>query len=68
MIGGPRWKGSVDTAIQEGLEQTAEYMDRRDASAGHLLLFDRDPDKTWDQKVWRREESARGRLITMWGV
>ena len=67
-IGGPRWKGSVDTAIQKGLEQTSEYMDRCDASAGHLLLFDRDPEKTWDQKVWQREESANGRLITVWGL
>ena len=32
---------SLEQTIAEGLEQTAEYMDRCDAEAGHLVVFDR---------------------------
>ena len=32
---------TLDQTIAEGLEQTAAYMDRCDAEAGHLVIFDR---------------------------
>ena len=68
VIGGGRWKGSVESAIREGLEQTAAYMDRCAALEGHLLIFDRSPEKTWEEKVWRREESGAEPPITVWGL
>ena len=62
-------RGSLETTLQKGLEQTAGYMDRCGAEAGHLVVFDRDPDKPWAEKIWRREEAAPdGRTITVWGV
>jgi hypothetical protein len=59
---------SLDTTIANGLRQTAEYMDRCAASNGHLILFDRDPGKTWEQKIFRREESVGSKVITVWGM
>ena len=32
---------SLEQTIAEGLEQTAGYMNRYDAEAGHLFIFDR---------------------------
>lgn len=60
--------GSLDHTIEQGLEQTWEYMDRCKAEAGHLVVFDRDPGKTWESKIFRREASFQGTPITVWGM
>ena len=36
---------TLERTIAEGLEQTADYMDRCDAEAGHLVIFDRREDR-----------------------
>ena len=60
---------SLEATLREGLEQTAGYMDRCAAESGHLVVFDRSEGKTWDEKVFRREEPAPdGRAITVWGA
>ena len=59
----------LEATLREGLEQTAGYMDRCAAESGHLVVFDRSEGKTWDEKIFRREEPAPdGRAITVWGV
>ena len=60
---------SLEATLREGLEQTAGYMDRCAAESGHLVVFDRSEGRTWDEKIFRREESAPdGRAITVWGA
>ncbi|HET6383418.1 MAG TPA: AAA family ATPase [Armatimonadota bacterium] len=54
--------------IEEGLAQTAQYMDRCGTSEGHLILFDRTPGKPWEEKIWRREEKIDGKSVTTWGM
>ena len=46
-----RW--SLERTMAEGVEQTAAYMDRCDAEAGHLVIFDRSEERSWDEKVFR---------------
>ncbi len=58
----------LERTISEGLKQTAGYMDRCAAQAGHLVVFDRSPDKSWEAKIFRREEAVAGRTITVWGM
>ena len=53
---------------REGLRQTAGYMDRCAAEAGHLVIFDRIAGRSWDERIYRRNESANGRTITIWGM
>ena len=36
---------SLEQTVAEGVEQTAEYMDRCGAEAGHLVIFDRRENK-----------------------
>ena len=58
----------LDRTIRDGLEQTAAYMDRWAAEAGHLVIFDRDAAKSWDERVYHRVESAAGRDVHVWGM
>ena len=60
---------SLAQTIAEGLEQTAEYMDRCDAEAGHLVVFDRRAGRRWEDKVFhRRHKSEGGVEIDVWGM
>ena len=58
---------SRERTIREGLAQTAAYMDRCAAGAGHLVIFDRG-DRPWDDKLFHRRESAGGARIDVWGM
>jgi hypothetical protein len=57
---------SLERTLAEGLEQTWQYLDRVGEGAGHLVIFDRS-DRPWEEKIYRREETWRGRRITVWG-
>ena len=58
---------SLERTIRDGLEQTAAYMDRCAAEAGHLVIFDRS-DRAWDDKVFHRRESAANADVHVWGM
>jgi hypothetical protein len=57
---------SRERTLVEGLEQTWQYLDRLGESTGHLVIFDRSA-CPWAEKIYRREETHRGRRITVWG-
>jgi len=59
---------SLEKTIADGLEQTAGYMDRCGAAEGHLVIFDRTPERPWEEKVFRRPEDCEGREIGVWGM
>ncbi|MDR0702207.1 MAG: hypothetical protein LBF61_07350 [Azoarcus sp.] len=61
-------RGSLETVIEQGLAQTAGYAESVGADEAHLVIFDRAPDKSWDEKIWRREEKQGERAITVWGA
>ena len=54
--------------VAEGVEQTRRYMDRCEAEAGHLIVFDRSPERSWEEKIFRRAPSGDGAPITVWGM
>ena len=60
--------GSRETTEREGLEQTAAYLDRSGAKAGHLVVFDRSEERSWAEKIYRREAEQDGFPITIWGM
>ncbi len=43
-------------------------MDKRRGESGHLVIFDRDASKPWEDRLYRREESLDGRPVTVWGA
>ncbi len=57
-----------EATIRAGLEQTAEYMDRCGAESGHLVIFDRREGKSWDERLFCREETAGGKAVPVWGM
>ena len=61
-------RGGLEAAVREGVEQTLAYMDKCRGESGHLVIFDRDASKPWEEKLYRREESFGGRAVTVWGA
>lgn len=58
----------LEKTIQAGLEQTWRYTDRAETTEGHLIIFDRTPDKPWAEKVFQRAETYKGATILVWGM
>ena len=60
--------GGFERTLSEGLAQTRAYMDRCATAEGHLVLFDRSEGTSWDDRVYRREETEGGAPVTVWGM
>ena len=62
-------RGDLDKVIADGLEQTAGYMDLvGSVDEGHLIIFDRTQEKTWDERIWHKPYEYGGRTIMVWGM
>ncbi len=61
-------KSALESTILKGLEQTAWYMDRCGAESGHLVVFDLRPNRSWEERVFRRDPEAGARPISVWGL
>lgn len=64
------FRSNMAATIEKGLQQTLEYMDKCGGTIneGHFILFDRRPERSWDDKIWHRTEVYRGRKIEVWGM
>ena len=60
-------QGKLEGTLEKGLPQTAGYMDRCDADAGHLVIFDRSA-KPWAEKIFHRSEEFDGTPVEVWGM
>jgi hypothetical protein len=54
--------------LEEGLEQTAHYMDTNNATEGHLVIFNRAKDISWDEKIFTQTHTVGKYTITVWGM
>ena len=62
-------RGSLDKVIEEGLVQTADYMDLcGSVDEGHLIVFDRTKEKTWEERIWHKSCQYGGHTIMVWGM
>jgi len=61
-------KNGLERTVAEGLGQLGECMRRCGVAEGHLVVFDRSEDRSWDEKAFRREQSVDGRKVTVWGM
>ncbi len=60
---------SLEQTVAEGVEQTAGYMDRCAAEAGHLVIFDRRADRRWEDRLFHcRRAADSGVEIDIWGM
>ena len=59
----------LESTVTEGVEQTAGYMDRCAAEAGHLVVIDQREGRSWEEKVFRRPRRSKGgRPVEVWGM
>lgn len=73
-----RWRSQVfvielkirrgDRSVSDGLQQRAAYMDTSQCNEGHLVVFDRDPKKPWEEKIFHHTETMTGKTIHVWGL
>jgi hypothetical protein len=61
-------RGSLDSLLTTGLEQTADYYQRVGAQEAHLVIFNRNPDVSWEEKTWQRQEYFDCLPISVWGT
>lgn len=59
---------SRETTIQEGLDQTWGYMDLCKADEGHLIIFDPNPRRSWEEKIFHQKSALYPKPITIWGM
>lgn len=60
---------SLERTIDEGLRQTAEYMDMvGSVDEGHFIIFDRSKERSWDERIWHKPYEWNGRTIMVWGM
>jgi len=50
-------------SIEKGIEQTFGYMDTLGCDEGWLVAFDRNKDKSWDEKIYQREKKIDGKIV-----
>ena len=61
-------KGSAEAVLKDALPQTADYADRCGADEAHIVVFDRRPDVSWEERIWQREATQGKWTITLWGA
>ena len=62
-------RGDLDKVIEKGLEQTFDYMDKvGSVDEGHLIIFDRTQEKSWDERIWHKPYKYGGQTIMVWGM
>lgn len=62
-------RGDLDRVVEKGLEQTWQYMDTVGAvDEGHLIVFDRTGEKSWEERLWHKPYTYQGHTIVVWGM
>jgi len=59
---------SRQNTIEQGLPQTWQYMDKAGTNEGHLLIFDRDTNHAWEDKIFRQAHHYNNQTIIVWGM
>lgn len=60
------WRG--EKSLSDGLTQTARYMDTFGVNEGWLALFDRRPNRSWEEKIYTLKETVNGKTVTVVGL
>nr|VFJ54838.1 MAG: hypothetical protein BECKFW1821B_GA0114236_102027 [Candidatus Kentron sp. FW] len=59
---------SRETTIEDSLTQTGDYMSQVGTDEGYLMIFDRTPNKPWEEKIFTKEGRHGEYRIGMWGM
>lgn len=64
----PTEKVSLERVVDEGTAQLAGYLETLDEPEGWMIVFDQRPGRTWDERMWTREVTVRGRTLHLVGA
>lgn len=61
---------SIEKEIEDALEQADMYIERAasELKEGHILIFDRDSKRSWEEKIYEKTIDYKGRAYTVWGL
>ena len=61
-------RNSLDKTIADGVAQVADYAQRIGTQEAYLVIFDRDPEVDFDEKIWEKNGFKHGKLsVGVWG-
>ena len=60
------WRG--EQYYQKGLEQAARYIDIYGSKEGWLVIFDQRTGKTWEEKIYTKQEVVDGVTVNVFGI
>ncbi|MEA1884315.1 MAG: AAA-like domain-containing protein [Thermotogota bacterium] len=60
-------RSALESVIEEGLEQTAAYVDKTGAKEAYLIIFDRE-NANWDQRIFIEKRAYKNQEITIFGM
>ena len=59
----------LESTVRDGVEQTAGYMARCTAEAGHLVVIDQREGRSWEEKVFHRQHRSQDDVpVDVWGM
>jgi len=56
-----------EKTIKSGIEQTLGYMNTLGCNEGWLVIFDRNQEKSWDEKIYQKTEKINEKIINIFG-
>ena len=56
-----------EKSIEKGVEQISGYMDTLGCTEGWLVVFDRNKEKSWDEKIYQKIEVIDGKTVNVFG-
>jgi hypothetical protein len=56
-----------EQSVERGIEQIAGYMDKLGCAEGWLVAFDRNEEKSWDEKIYQKTETVDGKTVNVFG-
>ncbi len=59
---------SPERVLAEGVGQLSAYLDQLGETEGWLLVFDQRPGRSWDERLWSRDEVHGGRTLHLRGA
>ncbi|MBF0220394.1 MAG: hypothetical protein HQL49_12825, partial [Gammaproteobacteria bacterium] len=59
-------RGTLKSTLEQGIEQSRAYGDSCGAQEVHLMIFNRDPKVSWEEKLWYQAPEAEN-AVHCWG-
>ncbi len=63
-----RERDGLARTIDEGVEQTARYVERCAAEAGRLVVIDCRENRSWEEKLFHQRRSGGAAPVDVWGM